>query len=108
MRNAHITRRQAEASFDGLDADVSAVEAAAAMAWDYLDYAGQEEREIDALLASVDRELAAATAAANVRVTHTFTDARRANRATRRTGRTVLRTLPTRLDTTATAEGEAA
>lgn len=107
MRSAHITRRAAEASFDGMDVDVSAVQAAAATALDYMDYT-DEERGIDALIASVDRELATAMAAATMRVTHTFTDARRANRSHRRTGRTVLRSLPSRLDVTVASEGEAA
>jgi hypothetical protein len=69
---------------------------------------GLTESTIDALLASVDRELAAATAAANLRVTHTFTDARSAHRATRRAGRTVLRSLPVQLGTSDLFEGEAA
>ncbi|MGY6656466.1 hypothetical protein ACXIZN_30295 [Amycolatopsis sp. TRM77291] len=109
MRSAHISRRQAEASFDGLEFDVSAVQAAAPMAWDFLEYT-DEEREVDALIASVDAELAAATAAADVRVTHSFTDVRRATRSERRSGRTVLRALPSLLDTTAatSSEGEAA
>jgi hypothetical protein len=107
MRSAHITRRQAEASFDGLDADVSAVQAAAATALDCLSWEGEEEREIDALMASVDQKLAAEAEAAIVRVTHSFTDSRSAHRASRRAGRTVLRALPTHLDVTR-VDGEAA
>lgn len=99
MRSAHITRRQAEASFDGLDADVSAVQAAAVIGLDYLDTTG-EEREIDALIASVDRELAAEAETAIARVTHSFTDARSAHRTSRRAGRTVLRSLPARIEDT--------
>ncbi|ASR34033.1 hypothetical protein BAY61_02435 [Prauserella marina] len=109
MRSAHISRRQAEASFDGLDADVFAVQDAAARASDYTGYT-DEEREIDALIASVDEELAAATLAASVRVTHSFTDTRRAHRTNRRADRTVLRSLPTRFDLgeVASSESEAA
>jgi hypothetical protein len=105
MRNAHITRRQAEASFDGLDADVFAFQDADSRAWDYSGYA-EDERSIDALIASVDEELAAAIVAASTRVAHSFTDARRAHRTRRRTDRTVLRSLPTRFDSTETVRGE--
>lgn len=101
MRSAHIIRRQAEASFDGLNVDVSAGED------HYPD--GLDESTIDALIASVDAELAAATVAADVRVTHSFTDVRRATRSRRRADRTALRALPSLLDTTAAStDGQAA
>lgn len=80
------------------------------MAWEFLGYT-ENERTIDALIASVDAELAAATVAADVRVTHSFTDIRRATRSRRRADRAALRALPSRLDTAATvvpSEGEAA
>ncbi|WP_326566924.1 hypothetical protein VSH64_34450 [Amycolatopsis rhabdoformis] len=104
MRYANITRRQAEASFDGLDADVFAVQDAAARAADYLGFA-EDERSIDALIASVDEELAATVLAATARVKHSFTDSRRAHRTRRREEGATLRALPTRFDTTATTVG---
>jgi hypothetical protein len=108
MRSAHITRHHAEALSGGMDADVSAVQAAAVTVWDHLGWEGEEEREIDALMASVDRELAAEAEAAIFRVTRSFTDPQRAQRAQRRAGRTVLRSLPVRLDVADAHESEAA
>jgi class 3 adenylate cyclase len=110
MRSAHTTRRHLEASFDGLDVDVFALQDVAAPLLDDLagDAVGEEEREIDALIASVDRELAAEAEAAITRVTHSFTDARSAHRTSRRAGRTVLRSLPSRIDDVVQVEGKAA
>ncbi|QWF80447.1 hypothetical protein [Amycolatopsis sp. CA-230715] len=71
---------------------------------------GLTESAIDALIASVDQELASTDETAAVRVSHTFADARTANRARRRAGRSVLRSVPVRLDTSAVSsfDGEAA
>jgi hypothetical protein len=53
-----------------------------------------EEAEIDRLIEDVERELAETGHAVLVRLTHDFTDQRRAFRASRRAGRGVLRSLP--------------
>ncbi|TKG67529.1 hypothetical protein [Prauserella endophytica] len=107
MRSAHISRRQAEASFDGMDADlddVFAVQADVARLADADELADAYE-----LLDRLDRELAAASHAALVRAPR-FTDPRRAGRSRRRANRVVLRSLPTRLDIAelSDVEGEAA
>jgi hypothetical protein len=113
MRSAHTNRRQLEASFDVLDVDVFALDNTEGPTLNDLvsDLAGDvvcaEEREIDALIASVDRELAAEAETAIARVTHSFTDARSAHRTSRRAGRTVLRSLPARIEDTHT-DAEAA
>ncbi|PXY23715.1 hypothetical protein BAY59_29175 [Prauserella coralliicola] len=59
---------------------------------------GLTEPVIDRLIAEVDRELAAEQRTAVVRVSRDFTDQRQAWRAARRAGRSVLRTLPQRID----------
>lgn len=70
---------------------------------------GLSESAIDALIASVDAELAATEEAAAVRVQHSFTDARRAHRARRRVEGTTLRAVPGRFETAAgQVVGEAA
>jgi hypothetical protein len=84
MRSAHITRRQAEAAFDGLDADVSALQGEVAVSFD------RYQIEIDRLIEEVDRELAAEERTATVRLIHSFTDRQRAQRACRRANRVVL------------------
>ncbi|PXY17090.1 hypothetical protein BAY59_36565 [Prauserella coralliicola] len=107
MRSAHISRRQAEASFDVLDAefdDVFAVQADVARLAD-----ADELADAYDLLDAMDRELAQASHAALARAPR-FTDPRRAGRSQRRADRAVLRSLPTRLDVSglAGAEDEAA
>jgi hypothetical protein len=69
---------------------------------------GLDESAIDALLAEIDQELTTATAVAEVRTRHAFTDLQHAHRARRRTDRATLRVLPVRLDTTTSTRGEAA
>jgi hypothetical protein len=77
------------------------------MDWNYYPD-GLTEVAIDRLLEEVDRELATEQLIATVRLTHDFTDARRAHRAARRAGRTALRSLPVRLDVAELPEEEAA
>ncbi|MGK3203215.1 hypothetical protein [Amycolatopsis sp. MEPSY49] len=70
---------------------------------------GLDESVIDALIAEVDQELTGATAVAETRTRHAFTDSQHAHRTRRRVSRAALRVLPFRLDTAASAEsGEAA
>lgn len=69
---------------------------------------GLTESAIDVLLEEVDRELATEERAVTVRVSHDFTDSRRAWRAARRASRTALRSLPVRADVTDLRDGEAA
>ncbi|MFE0027087.1 hypothetical protein [Amycolatopsis sp. NPDC059021] len=97
MKSARISRREAGASFEGDGAGEAGF---------YPD--GLTESAVDALIADVDRELTEAGLLASVRVERSFTDPRRAHRSRRRVGRSVLRSLPIRLDVTAAAEGEAA
>ena len=96
MNSARITNRVARAAVDHVSAGHS--------------YSpdGLDESAIDALLAEVDQELTAATAVAEVRTRHAFTDAQHAHRARRRTDRAALRVLPARLDITTSAREEAA
>jgi endonuclease/exonuclease/phosphatase family metal-dependent hydrolase len=100
MRPAHTTRRQIEAAFDGLDFDIFAAQEA--------DSVRSEREEIDRLIEEVDRELMASQRTATVQLTHVFTDQRRARRGNRRSDRTLLRSLPTRLHVTDAARSEAA
>jgi hypothetical protein len=58
---------------------------------------GLTEAAIDRLIEQVDRELVAEQHVEGVRLSHAFTDQRRARRASRRAGRSVLRSLPVRL-----------
>ncbi|PXY26733.1 hypothetical protein BAY59_19000 [Prauserella coralliicola] len=109
MRSAHISRRQAEAQFAGMDADyddVFAVQAHVAQHADAVELA--ELAEVHALLDELDAELEAAEHAALIRVPR-FTDPQRAGRSRRRSERSALRSLPVRLDISeVTSTGEAA
>jgi len=109
MRSAHISRRQAEAQFGDIDADydeVFAVQASVAQHADAVELA--ELADVHALLDELDAELEAAERAALVRVPR-FTDPQRAGRSRRRSERSVLRSLPVRLETRDVAStGEAA
>jgi len=105
MRSAHLSRRQAEASFDGIDADYDDVFAVQANAVQFADAA--ELADVADLLEEMDRELAAATVAALTRAPR-FTDARRAGRSRRRASRTALRALPQQLPVSELIEGRAA
>ncbi|MFI5607251.1 hypothetical protein [Amycolatopsis sp. NPDC051903] len=96
MNSARITNRVVRTAVDGVPAGQGFCPD------------GLDESAIDALLAEVDQELTAATAVAEVRTRHAFTDAQHAHRTRRRADRATLRVLPTRLDTTAPARGEAA
>jgi hypothetical protein len=97
MKSAHITNHVVRAAADGFVAGQGYCPD------------GLNESAIDALIAEVDQELAAATTVAQTRTRHTFTDAQHAHRTRRRTDRATLRVLPVRLDAVASApEGEAA
>lgn len=87
-----MSRRQAEASFDGIDANYENVFAVQANAAQYTD--AVELAEAAELLDKIDRELAAARTAALIRAPR-FTDPRRAGRSRRRADRAALRSLPT-------------
>jgi hypothetical protein len=69
-----------------LDLDISAVQ--------HDEDVASEIAEIDRLIEDVERELAETEHEVLVRLTHDFTDQRRAVRASRRAGRGVLRSLP--------------
>lgn len=70
---------------------------------------GYTEADVDQMLEEVDRELAAQERAEWVRVSRSFTDQIRAQRAKRRAARVALRALPVRLDASAhESESEAA
>jgi hypothetical protein len=69
-----------------LDSDISAVQREEGTA--------SEEAQIDRLIEDVERELAESEHAMLVRLTHDFTDQRRAFWVSRRVGRGVLRLLP--------------
>jgi hypothetical protein len=88
MRSAHITRRQAEAAFGGLDADVSALQEGVAMRFDV-----DGRHGIDEVVESVELVLTAEEQAEMFRFLHGFTDQRRARRTNRRAGRSALRSL---------------
>ncbi|GAB3003490.1 hypothetical protein LWP59_27505 [Amycolatopsis acidiphila] len=85
-----MSRRQAEASFDGLDVDYDHVLAAQANAVHYTD--ALELADAADLLEDIDRELAAASTAALIRAPR-FIDPRRAARSRRRANRRTLRRL---------------
>lgn len=105
MRYAHISRRQAEARFDGMDADyedVFAVQAQVARTADVSELAG-----VSALLDAFEAELEAAGQLALTRVPR-FTDPVRAGRSRRRSDRAVLRALPVRAEVVDLVDGEAA
>ncbi|MGH3517594.1 MAG: hypothetical protein ACRDQ7_09320 [Haloechinothrix sp.] len=82
-------RQAADALAALLDDDVSAVHQEEEMS--------QERAEVDALIESVDRELAAEARAEAVRVAASGHDQVRARRVRRRADREVPRSLPTRL-----------
>lgn len=97
MKSAHITSRIVQTAVDGVGAGRGHCPD------------GLNESAIDALIAEVDQELAAASTVAQTRTRHTFTDAQRAHRTRRRTDRATLRVLPVRLDAATSApKGEAA
>jgi hypothetical protein len=100
MRSAHITRRQAEAAFDGLDADedVFALQEEVVMR--------AERAEIERLIESVELELASERLAESARVR--LDGPRSASRARRRSERVALRSLPHRGDVAELVDGEAA
>ncbi|MEU4672441.1 hypothetical protein AB0F91_31810 [Amycolatopsis sp. NPDC023774] len=101
MRSAHISRRQAEAAFDGTDEfDVLAVQDAAARASD--------RRDLEDAAEELELYLAATEVAAMHDFLHDFRDQRGAGRRQRRAGRTVLRSLPVRAQATRAIEDEAA
>lgn len=105
MRSAHISRRQAEAQFDGVDVEydeVFAVQSRAACLADADELIGVVD-----LLDEIDDELEAAARAALSRVPR-FTDPCRAGRSRRRSDRAVLRSLPARVEVADLVEGEAA
>jgi hypothetical protein len=79
-------REVREAWWQRLDPDIFAVQRD--------EDATREAAEIDRLIEDVERELAETEHAVLVRLTHDFTDQRRAFRASRRAGRGVLRSLP--------------
>lgn len=96
MNSARITNRVVQAAVDSVSAGQNYCPD------------GLDESAIDALLAEVDQGLTAATAVAEIRTRHAFTDAQHAHRTRRRTDRAALRVLPVRLDTAASTRGEAA
>ncbi|QFU85729.1 hypothetical protein [Amycolatopsis sp. YIM 10] len=100
MRYAKFASTEAKEAFELVN-EVSEADAAGAGVWPD----GLTEDAIDALICEVDAELEAEERTALVRVDRSFTDARRAARAARRSGREVLRSLPVRLSS---ESGEAA
>ncbi|UJW34227.1 hypothetical protein L3Q67_10925 [Saccharothrix sp. AJ9571] len=100
MRHAKFASTEARRAFELVN-EVSGVSEADTGMWPD----GLTEDAIDALICEVDAELDAEERTALVRVDRSFTDARRAARAARRSGREVLRSLPVRLTS---ESGEAA
>lgn len=94
MRSAYMSRRQAEALFDGMDIEFDAVSAVQAEAVVHGD--GELSREVWDLLDGLAAELAADEFAALARVPR-FTDREHAARTHRRAVRVSLRSLPVRL-----------
>lgn len=92
MKSAHITSRVVRSAADGVSAAHN----------HFPD--GLDESAVDALIAEVDQELTAATAVAETRTRHAFTDPQHAHRTRRRTSRAALRVLPIRLDTAESGE----
>jgi hypothetical protein len=87
MGSRRITNKRVTAAlFPLVDEDISAAQRDEDMA--------RETAEIDRLIEDVERELAETEHTVLVRLTHDFTDQRRAFRASRRAGRGVLRSLP--------------
>ncbi|HJQ48294.1 MAG TPA: hypothetical protein VJ870_18525 [Amycolatopsis sp.] len=101
MRSAHISRRQAEAHFDGLDDDYDA------FAFQEHEGLRAERDEIERYVEDMERALAREEREALSRVPR-FNDRSRVRRAHRRADRTTLRSLPVRLDVTDLLENEAA
>jgi hypothetical protein len=106
MRTAHITRRQAEALADVMDADVSAVQEHAVLSFERAEI--ESDEHLDHLAQDVDMELTADEHEAMLRFLHDFTDCQSAHRTRRRAGREVLRSLPGQIVPSAAAEIEAA
>ncbi|PRX43846.1 hypothetical protein B0I33_1139 [Prauserella shujinwangii] len=101
MKTGQITDRQAREVVDlAVDVDVCAAQE--------VDVRYAERDEIERLIEEVDREIAAEQRTASVRLSHEFTDQRRAWRSVRRAEREALRSLPARLDVAVVAESEAA
>jgi hypothetical protein len=92
MRTAHISHRQAEAAHEGFDADVSAAQEHADLLFDLVNSDGFEFA--DHAVEGVELELTADEQRAMFDFLHDFTDAPRAHRARRRSGREALRSLP--------------
>jgi hypothetical protein len=88
MRSAHITRRQAEAAFDGLDADVSALQEGVARAFDVDGGYG-----IDDVGEPVELVLTAREQIEMHRLLHDDTDQAPGWHSSRRAGRLVVRPL---------------
>ncbi|MGW4488850.1 hypothetical protein ACWEOE_34055 [Amycolatopsis sp. NPDC004368] len=97
MRSTHINRRKLDTA--GVYVDEAAAEGVSPD--------GLTEAVIDALIEQVDLDLSADEFAAEAAFRCDFTDQRRASRTRRRAGRTVLRSLPTRVSFAA-LDGEAA
>jgi hypothetical protein len=101
MRSAHISRRQVEAMYDGLDDDFDVF----AVHEDEIMRA--ERAEVDRYVEEMERQLAHEQRESQYQVPR-FNDRSRVQRALRRADRTVLRSLPTRLEVADLAEGVAA
>ncbi|MFD9890961.1 hypothetical protein ACFWY9_16570 [Amycolatopsis sp. NPDC059027] len=105
MRSTHISRRAAEAAYDGTDEfDVLAAQEDAVLAFERLEVA----EELDAVTEEIERELSVASQLERYAFLYDFTDQTRASRTRRRAGRRALAAVPARLSITASAEGEAA
>jgi hypothetical protein len=89
MRSAYITRRQAEGTFSELDADVTAVQEAAALAFERVEL--DLDADLDTMAETIEIELTADEQAALHDFLHDFTDQRAASRTTRRARRELLR-----------------
>jgi len=89
MRSAYITRRQAEGAFSELDADVAAVQEAAALVFERAEL--DMSAELDTMAETIEIELTADEQAALHDFLHDFTDQRAASRTTRRARRELLR-----------------
>lgn len=106
METARITNASARDALELADLRASAreIETDGLMSPD-----GYTEADVDQVLEEVDRELAAAERIEWARVSRSFTDQIRAQRAKRRAARVALRSLPVRLDAPLhKAESEAA
>jgi hypothetical protein len=101
MRSAHISRRQVEAMYEGLDDDfdVFAVQEDEIMR--------TERAEVDRYVEETERLLAQEQRESQYRLGR-FNDASRLRRAHRRADRSVLRLMPARLGMADLIDGEAA